>query len=192
MARKDDDYYDYPQYGDSNDDAIPKYPDDPYEFGKGVASAFNAVTSYQPDLNIPYYSPQPQPSIDYGAINDYQFDKGANESVDKFWRGLTGQPNPYVKTGARQGEWRPPYGDAKTLGGVSDPRDAIGYGVPQYEEQQPYQEKLVPWRWSMWEKPYEEVAYIPPYQEPAYQEVKPRSEERRVGKECRSRWSPYH
>jgi hypothetical protein len=59
------------------------------------------------------------------------------------------------------------------LGGVSDPRDAIGYGVPQYEEQQPYQEKLVPWRWSMWEKPYEEVAYIPPYQEPAYQEVKP-------------------
>ena len=22
--------------------------------------------------------------------------------------------------------------------------------------------------------------------------VKPRSEERRVGKECRSRWSPYH
>ena len=24
------------------------------------------------------------------------------------------------------------------------------------------------------------------------QHVKPRSEERRVGKECRSRWSPYH
>ena len=23
-------------------------------------------------------------------------------------------------------------------------------------------------------------------------ELKPRSEERRVGKECRSRWSPYH
>ena len=23
-------------------------------------------------------------------------------------------------------------------------------------------------------------------------EIKPRSEERRVGKECRSRWSPYH
>src|SRR5260370_32300362 len=25
-----------------------------------------------------------------------------------------------------------------------------------------------------------------------YEEVKKRSEERRVGKECRSRWSPYH
>ena len=27
---------------------------------------------------------------------------------------------------------------------------------------------------------------------PLYEEVKDRSEERRVGKECRSRWSPYH
>ena len=26
----------------------------------------------------------------------------------------------------------------------------------------------------------------------AYADVKDRSEERRVGKECRSRWSPYH
>src|SRR5258707_4741814 len=25
-----------------------------------------------------------------------------------------------------------------------------------------------------------------------YRKVQPRSEERRVGKECRSRWSPYH
>ena len=25
-----------------------------------------------------------------------------------------------------------------------------------------------------------------------YEEAYPRSEERRVGKECRSRWSPYH
>src|SRR5690349_22548111 len=25
-----------------------------------------------------------------------------------------------------------------------------------------------------------------------YQDLEPRSEERRVGKECRSRWSPYH
>ena len=31
------------------------------------------------------------------------------------------------------------------------------------------------------------------YQEtPEQTEVKTRSEERRVGKECRSRWSPYH
>src|SRR3712207_9082986 len=28
--------------------------------------------------------------------------------------------------------------------------------------------------------------------EQRHQEVVPRSEERRVGKECRSRWSPYH
>ena len=27
---------------------------------------------------------------------------------------------------------------------------------------------------------------------PDYLETKTRSEERRVGKECRSRWSPYH
>ena len=27
---------------------------------------------------------------------------------------------------------------------------------------------------------------------PMHAEVKSRSEERRVGKECRSRWSPYH
>ena len=27
---------------------------------------------------------------------------------------------------------------------------------------------------------------------PTYEELKKRSEERRVGKECRSRWSPYH
>src|SRR5258708_284477 len=32
---------------------------------------------------------------------------------------------------------------------------------------------------------------IPPFLEKAEQ-VRPRSEERRVGKECRSRWSPYH
>ena len=27
---------------------------------------------------------------------------------------------------------------------------------------------------------------------PRYNKLTPRSEERRVGKECRSRWSPYH
>src|SRR5690606_40133289 len=32
------------------------------------------------------------------------------------------------------------------------------------------------------------VEYFQPYATPKYQ----RSEERRVGKECRSRWSPYH
>ena len=28
--------------------------------------------------------------------------------------------------------------------------------------------------------------------EPSYEMIASRSEERRVGKECRSRWSPYH
>ena len=30
------------------------------------------------------------------------------------------------------------------------------------------------------------------YELPAYLPIHTRSEERRVGKECRSRWSPYH
>src|SRR4051794_41820645 len=36
--------------------------------------------------------------------------------------------------------------------------------------------------------------YAPSYVSPAYHLLEgfPRSEERRVGKECRSRWSPYH
>ena len=34
-----------------------------------------------------------------------------------------------------------------------------------------------------------EIALIEPSEKHYYQ---PRSEERRVGKECRSRWSPYH
>src|SRR5579885_940052 len=39
-------------------------------------------------------------------------------------------------------------------------------------------------------------AWLQPFGQPAFGEGKrvgpPRSEERRVGKECRSRWSPYH
>ena len=34
--------------------------------------------------------------------------------------------------------------------------------------------------------------YAPEEVAPAKQETPRRSEERRVGKECRSRWSPYH
>src|SRR5256885_8264240 len=47
---------------------------------------------------------------------------------------------------------------------------------------------------------YEQLLAIkarPAYQKPAWKKPErpaaaPRSEERRVGKECRSRWSPYH
>jgi len=38
--------------------------------------------------------------------------------------------------------------------------------------------------------PPAQPAYAPPPAQPAF--TPPRSEERRVGKECRSRWSPYH
>jgi len=34
--------------------------------------------------------------------------------------------------------------------------------------------------------------YARPAPQPAAPDAPPRSEERRVGKECRSRWSPYH
>src|SRR2546430_16428246 len=41
-----------------------------------------------------------------------------------------------------------------------------------------------------------DVWYIHPYAnvglDKSFTLIKPRSEERRVGKECRSRWSPYH
>ena len=37
-----------------------------------------------------------------------------------------------------------------------------------------------------------QVAYRETIRKEANQETKYRSEERRVGKECRSRWSPYH
>ena len=37
----------------------------------------------------------------------------------------------------------------------------------------------------------EELDYFPKSDKILYEQV-PRSEERRVGKECRSRWSPYH
>jgi len=36
------------------------------------------------------------------------------------------------------------------------------------------------------------VEYQFPYAWPAQEIARARSEERRVGKECRSRWSPYH
>ena len=38
----------------------------------------------------------------------------------------------------------------------------------------------------------DEYDVIPVYKEVYADSVTPRSEERRVGKECRSRWSPYH
>ena len=157
--------YDYPKYEEQQPD-----PEKPYEESAWYIPPYQytppqwtpPVEQRREEQNPPSYFYQepayqevqlgisdPQPSIDYGAINDYQFDKGANESVDKFWRGLTGQPNPYVKTGARQGEWRPPYGDAKTLGGVSDPRDAIGYGgVPQYRGNTPARDYQASQAWS--------------------------------------------
>ena len=34
--------------------------------------------------------------------------------------------------------------------------------------------------------------YYPYYQHMGYEQLRTRSKERRVGKECRSRWSPYH
>ena len=39
-----------------------------------------------------------------------------------------------------------------------------------------------------------DLEIVDPYQNPNIQDLKQsiRSEERRVGKECRSRWSPYH
>ena len=40
-----------------------------------------------------------------------------------------------------------------------------------------------------WESHWQEVA---DYMQPRKADVTKRSEERRVGKECRSRWSPYH
>ena len=39
---------------------------------------------------------------------------------------------------------------------------------------------------------YPSVAYAQVDEKEATQETTTRSEERRVGKECRSRWSPYH
>ena len=36
------------------------------------------------------------------------------------------------------------------------------------------------------------LALIGPLTVPQIAQMRPRSEERRVGKECRSRWSPYH
>ena len=38
----------------------------------------------------------------------------------------------------------------------------------------------------------ESIFGIEPNDHAIYLDVKQRSEERRVGKECRSRWSPYH
>src|SRR2546430_5788210 len=38
----------------------------------------------------------------------------------------------------------------------------------------------------------EHQAYAPKDQRPQHEKPGSRSEERRVGKECRSRWSPYH
>ena len=40
--------------------------------------------------------------------------------------------------------------------------------------------------------PGSEVKYTPKVVAPTLDAVHSRSEERRVGKECRSRWSPYH
>ena len=37
-----------------------------------------------------------------------------------------------------------------------------------------------------------EIVHNPSYEMLFEEETKARSEERRVGKECRSRWSPYH
>ena len=36
------------------------------------------------------------------------------------------------------------------------------------------------------------TAVTAPENPPAHKKIRLRSEERRVGKECRSRWSPYH
>ena len=47
------------------------------------------------------------------------------------------------------------------------------------------------------EIPYQPTLYIHTVKQSPFKTIKgevvePRSEERRVGKECRSRWSPYH
>ena len=50
---------------------------------------------------------------------------------------------------------------------------SLGLPFQAYSQEDPYGQYFVPYHW------HEEVEFI-------------RSEERRVGKECRSRWSPYH
>ena len=47
-------------------------------------------------------------------------------------------------------------------------------------------------RWRRALKPFLEETLRHKVYDPAEDEKKNRSEERRVGKECRSRWSPYH
>ena len=55
----------------------------------------------------------------------------------------------------------------------------------------PYIARLLQGAEVIW-KPLGEVAELKRGQKVTKQELTTRSEERRVGKECRSRWSPYH
>src|ERR1051325_10075208 len=66
-----------------------------------------------------------------------------------------------------------------------------GRGVIPAEAIQVRYVDLVPMPHGMW-CPAERPDEIPGWYPDPLMEENPRSEERRVGKECRSRWSPYH
>src|SRR3989475_4286550 len=54
-------------------------------------------------------------------------------------------------------------------------------------------EGCIQWGWSTWAQIQRALGWLPCEKREAIQSpYRTRSEERRVGKECRSRWSPYH
>ena len=66
---------------------------------------------------------------------------------------------------------------------ISATLKAKGFEIPQ---QDTFRKSTT----APWKNRSTALPAAPPTRKP--QEINPRSEERRVGKECRSRWSPYH
>ena len=98
---------------------------------------------------------------------------------------ITARAPPAVEAGLRARRWEGRRGDFETSRRLAErvrvkrlPRD----------EQRAYYRLLV----ALAEDPVEKLDHLSELRWLLESEVRDRSEERRVGKECRSRWSPYH